>query len=242
MSHASHRHADSGPEPVIDVIYTEDRCALRWPTLFYGTIVPALAVALFILGSLHQNAGIWVLDLFLLLVGGIGGLLLWSNWPTGIRMDTRGIHFGGMRRAERRARRGARPRRRVPEVATQRYQVFSCPWPGVQSLSLVTDPADLRSIRKQTRKWGRQTAGTQVPLGYFQAPFMRACLIIRHAPAIGLDAQFRHSWAGAGIKADPKPSRTWLVPTRHPEALRAALARVPGCPPVGDHLDAPIQF
>ena len=37
-------------------------------------------------------------------------------------------------------------------------------------------------------------------------------------------------------------SPTWLVPTRHPPALRAALAKAPAAPPVRDHLPADRKF
>lgn len=37
-------------------------------------------------------------------------------------------------------------------------------------------------------------------------------------------------------------SPTWLVPTRHPEALRAALARAPAAPAARDHLPPDEKF
>ncbi|HTZ22414.1 MAG TPA: hypothetical protein VMC83_00335 [Streptosporangiaceae bacterium] len=65
-------------------------------------------------------------------------------------------------------------------------------------------------------------------------PFSRAVLVIyadRDAPGGPRTA------AVDNVFSFGTPPARWSAPTRRPEAVRAALAQVPGCPPVEDHVD-----
>jgi len=225
-------------------MYAEDHSGLRWPLVALGLVLPAAAVGLGAAGWIAGQLALTAIAAPLAGAGLFGLLLLWQNWPTGIRIYSDGISIGGMHRAEVRARRGARPSRMPPQVAAQQHQVFSCPWNSVQALTVISDPAVLRDLRRQARRSARRSAGLLVPLGFLQAPFMRSALLIQRVPGAGQGQRFRPSYGAVGQQVHGVPSPTWLVPTRHPEALRAALAQLPGLPPVTDHLgpDSPIQL
>jgi hypothetical protein len=228
------------------LVYAEDRCALRWPLVCFGLLGcvggAALAVVCFWLGvTTTWQRGFAALSAAGIAVSCFWTLQLWSNWPTGIRVDTAGIQIGGVGRK--------------PDAVTghsvlgQRHEVFSCPWTAVRGIA-VTDRAGLRGLRAQLAErqpsaharhhpdrpgdteMRPRTAG--VRLGWMPAPFMRAALVIYVEPD---NAHFPlllpwRSYGRTAMRKVGTPSRVWLAPTRHPDALRAALARVPGCPPV----------
>lgn len=235
----------SPPPTGTATLYSEDRCALRWPLWILGVALPAAGLAWLIglaIGGQFALAfpGVLVFD-----VGVLGSLSLWSNWPTGIRIDTEQIRIGGIRHAERRARRHTRPPSKPPEIAAQRYQVFTCPRRAIRRITVLSDPADLRELRRQARRYGRRSSATMVPAGFLQAPFMRGALLIYLDPHALNTQRFRPSYSGSGIRAHASPSPTWLAPTRHPAKLRAALAQLPGpWPPADDTLNPadPIRF
>jgi hypothetical protein len=73
-----------------------------------------------------------------------------------------------------------------------------------------------------------------VVLIWLMVPFARAVLVI-HA-----DRQAAGSPRAElvdNVFSSGAPPTTWSAYTRRPKALRAALARVPSCPPVYDHAD-----
>jgi len=232
------------------LLYAEDRCALRWPLVCLGLLGSAggasLAVVCFWLGVTTT----WQRGFASLIAAGVAvscfwTLQLWSNWPTGIRVDTAGIRIGGVGRKldDQRSAVAAH------SVLGQRHEVFACPWTAVRGIA-VTDRAGMRGLRAQLaaprpgaharRRPGQpgdtemrpRTAG--VRLGWMPAPFMRAALVIYVEPDKACFPPLRPwRWHGrwATLKVGTR-STVWLAPTRHPDALRAALARVPGCPPV----------
>jgi hypothetical protein len=53
--------------------------------------------------------------------------------------------------------------------------------------------------------------------------------------------RFRANWSQIG-SVKGVMSQTWLVTTRHPDELRAALAMMPNAPTVQDHLPADEKF
>lgn len=229
------------------LVYAEDRCALRWPLVCLGLLGSAggasLAVVCFWLGvTTTWQRGFAALGAAGVAVSCFWTLQLWSNWPTGIRADAAGIRIGGVRRK-------LDITVTARSVLGQRHEVFACPWTAVRGIA-VTDRAGLRGLRAQLaapqpsaharRHPGRpgdsgmrpRTAG--VRLGWMPAPFMRAALVIYVDPDKACFPPLRpwRSYGRAGTRKVGTRSRVCLAPTRHPEALRAALARVPGCPPV----------
>jgi hypothetical protein len=250
------------------LVYAEDRCALRWPLVSIGLLGSvggaALAVVCFWLAVITSYAHVFaVLSTIGMVVSCVWTQLLWSNWPTGIRVDTAGIRIGGVRR---------KPHITVTarSVLGQRHEVFTCPWAAVRGIA-VTDRAGLRGLQAQLSapqpaaharhrpshtasgpSYGSMTGSpgdiemrprtSSVRLGWMPAPFMRASLVIYVEPDKAYFPplrpwRWRGHWAVPGslpwqMQKTGTHSGVWLAPTRHPDALRAALARVPGCPPV----------
>jgi hypothetical protein len=238
------RRADEGSPGLVG--YAEDGCGRSLPLWLQGVAVPVVAVAAFPVAVVTSVWGLYFLSMAGVVWGFIGAISLRANWPTGIRLDSYGIRIGGVREAEHGTRRRGRPLR----VDAQRYAVFSCPWPAVRGLALITDRAKLRQLRSQARSYtgrpGLRLLVMYVPLGWLSAPYMRAALVVHVTPGAVAFPEFRDSGgAGGAPSRTGVPSPTWLVPTRHPDKLRAALARLQGtAPPVDDHItaDAPVQF
>jgi hypothetical protein len=245
------------------LVYAEDRSALNWPLMWVGllsSVAGALAVAACLWWALAlAQPGALFLAEFPALWSFVWIWQLWSNWPTGIRIDTAGIQIGAVRDG----RQDPQVPRTVRSVLSQRHEVFACPWAAVRGIA-VTDRAGLRGLREREpsaharRRPSRiayrvgyynvagwpgntptlrpRTAG--IRLGWLSAPLMRAALVIYVAPGGARFPQlesvngwpYRSEYPVVGLR-----SRVWLVPTRHPEALRAALAQVPGCPPVAPY-------
>ena len=162
-------------------------------------------------------------------------------WPVGIRVDSAGIRIGGVQAWERRQLSGRWPPRKPFHVGSQGRAVFTCPWPGVRELYLVGSRAEIMPLVRRKRAFRRGTQQLGAPLGWLG--FARAGLVIVNDPALaGSDpAAFRPNrrWPGH-VRGVASP--TWVVPTRHPEALRAALARAAGAPAVHDQLPPADRF
>ncbi len=214
--------------------YREARSALNWPLLSCGLLGPAAGVAIcVILGiTVSPQWFPWILfvlfGLFLVPIS-----LLYRNWPTGIRIDESGISIGAVRSAQAGSRR--------PTVNHQSWGLYTCPWPAVQGVRIVTDPDDLRRLKTSpsyytlTNRWGGKAGMTHCNTGVLTSPFMRAALVIEVNPFAVTASQIRPARFYSNFKdgsfshlIHPQPSPTWIVPTRHPDALRAALQAVPG--------------
>lgn len=106
----------------------------------------------------------------------IGCGLLYRNWPTGIRIGEAGVSIGavGSRRAA--ARR--------PTVTHQNWGLFTCAWPSIRYVMVVTDPARIREIKKSppywtlSNRWGKPREMTRCMAGVLTAPFMKAALVV----------------------------------------------------------------
>lgn len=233
------------PETETNLAYREDRSAVT-PVLVINAVVSLLLMLGFgtamnlphlaVLGIIAVLAAAWAI---------ITWILLFYGLYVGIRIDADGIQIGGIRARERRIRQHRWPPRRPFRVAGQSRAVFTCPWEGVRSLYLITDSQDFKHIRSDLKQFLKARKGTQAPLGMLHGPFMKAALVITHnaIDATSDPADFRPSW-GQYVDLRPVKSPTWMVPTRNPEALRAALEQIPGAPPVQNTLppDATLQF
>jgi hypothetical protein len=76
---------------------------------------------------------------------------------------------------------------------------------------------------------------THCNIGVLASPFMRAALVIEVNPFTVTASQIRPARYYSNFKdghfshrIHPQLSPTWVVPTRHPEALSAALQTIPG--------------
>jgi len=162
----------------------------------------------------------------------IGISLLYRNWPTGVRIDAAGVSIGavGSKRAAT---------RRLT-VTHQNRGLFSCAWPQVRYVEVVTSPARIREISTSpqywtlSNHWGKPREITRCMAGVLTAPFMKAALVIR----VGTDEagvvspELRPARLFSNYISSPRfstrlavdPSLEWVVPTRHPDELRAFLA------------------
>jgi hypothetical protein len=237
------RHAAGRPEAPRQVIYAEDRCGLRWPLVLQGILAP-IAVAALIAAIFVTDAGIWAI---LMAIAGLWGMLMTSSliyaWPISIRIDAEGIRIGGWRARERRQRSGRWPPRKPFHVGAQGRAVFTCPWEGVRSLYLITDHDEIKPLFKQFRTFQKRSDGLRLPLGFLGVPFFKAGLVITNNPACTRSdpSEFRTNWRQYGrIRGVGSP--TWMVPTRRPAELRAALQQCPLAPSVEDHLPPNAEF
>lgn len=213
--------------------YLEAHSALNGALLAYGLLPPVAAIGSLILGATTSQS--WLFDLLgvFIALSLVSVSLLYRNWPTGIRVDESGIVIGAIR--------SARAAERKPTVNHQSRGLFACPWPAVLGVRMVTDPVELRQMKNSprfltlTNRWGRKAGMEHCNIGVLASPFMRAALLIEVNPSAVTAAEIRPARYYSNFKdgrfshlIHPQLSSTWVVPTRHPEALSAALQAIPG--------------
>jgi hypothetical protein len=213
--------------------YVEAHSALNITLLAYGLLPLAAELACLILGLTARLPWCYVLmgPIFVLVL--ISGGLLYRNWPTGVRVTDLGISIGAVG--------SARAARRKPTVNHQSWGLFACPWSAVQSVSVVTARGDLRGLKTSprtytlTNRWGNKAGRSRCHIGVLASPFMRAALVVEVDPFRVTVTETRPARYFSNFKdgrfshlIQPELSPTWVVPTRHPEALSAALQRVAG--------------
>ncbi len=219
-----------------EVEYAEDRAAVTWPLVGVGAGVPAGCGAVFgagvacgwpVVGALAAAGAVLAVL--------IGTALLWRNWPTGIRIGAGEVRVGAVRAA------GAATRR--PTVTHQNRGLFTVPLAGVRGMKVVTEPAEIRRLRTSpelftlSNRWGRPRTARTCKLGVLTAPFMRAALVMDLDGGWATFPATRPAWFFPNRPGRPlrtlltaEESLTWVVPTRHPERLAAAVDRVMGRP------------
>jgi hypothetical protein len=210
--------------------YDEVRAARNWPFLTWTLLAPVTAlIVLVILTIATGGNGFAATGIGLAVVAVLAGTALaYRCWPTGMRIDESGITIGaiGARRAER----------RTPTVNHQAWGLYSCPWSSVHSVRVVTDRAELRHLAKSpdyytlTNRWGARRDITHCNVGVLTSPFMHAALVAEISPASITattirPARFFSNYATSSRLVNPQMSSTWIIPTRHPEALEKALKR-----------------
>jgi hypothetical protein len=206
-----------------DPVYTEKRCSLPWTLVITGllcvTAGAAVAIVTFVLALSIS------LVIFLLTAAAVTWTLFWvrylrSSWPTGIWVDDAGIRIGDAHA--------------LPFATSDSQTVFTCSWAAVRAIAVVD-----RSWRMPGRSRGAaaaipQTARVPTWLSLLMVPFARPVLVI-HADRRAAGSP-RAEFVG-NVFSFGAPPTMWTTCTRRPKALRAALAQVPRCPPVDDHLD-----
>lgn len=219
-------------EPVDHAVYAEDRVALTWRLLAVGIGLPLALAAVFVAAIVFG----WDVVGPLAAAGAVlsvlwGTALMYRNWPTGIRISADEVRVGAVR--------SARAAGRTPTVTHQNRGLFTAPLAGVRSMTVVTDPAAIRRLRTSpefftlSNRWGRTRTATACKLGVLTAPFMRAALVVEldggwaHFPTTRR-ARFFPNTLGRPVRTflAPEESLTWVLPTRQPERLRAAVDRL----------------
>ena len=204
-------------------IYTEKRCSLPWSLVITGLLcVTAGAVVAIVSFVLSLTIS---LVIFILTAVAAGWITFWvrflrTNWPTGIWVDEAGIRIGDARA--------------LSFATSQSQTVFTCSWTAVGKIAV----AD-RSWRTPERS---RAAAAAVPQSG-RIPFWVRWLMVPFArPVLVIHADRRAAGSPRAELVDNvfsfgAPPTTWTAFTRRPKALRAALAQVPGCPTVADHID-----
>jgi hypothetical protein len=212
-----------GPGPV-HTYYAEDHCALNWRLLAAGLYAPLAIIVLVIIFLATPLSRAWVAPVLGIIaftgVWVVFGQMLPYVWPTGIRLDTEGIRIGGVRWAERHPGRT----RRKATVPFQYRQVFGCSWDGVRHIGITRNRKAVKVLVRGAAHGLRPT-----PLGNLAAPFMRAALVVwvepdpARLPRIGpARGPLSVNWSSPGYHQP-----IWVVPTRRPAELEAALATLP---------------
>jgi hypothetical protein len=212
--------------------YREARSARNWPLLTCGLFGPAAGVASCVLLGITVSPQWYPWALFVLFGPFLIPIsLLYRNWPTGIRVDEAGITIGAIG--------SARAARRRPTVTRQSWGLFTCPWSAVQGVRIATDRDELRQMKTApryytlTNRWGAKAGMDRCNIGMLASPLMRAALVIEVNPFEVSASQIRPARFYSNFKdghfshlVQPQLSPTWVVPTRHPEALSAVLRKL----------------
>ena len=219
------------------VIYSEDHSGPRRRLV----TVTILSWAALIGGGVAMNLPHLEGFAVLAIVGGFFALvytvfLLYAT-AVGIRVYEDGIMIGGLLGRDRRLRRGTWPPQKM--AAGSLKAVFICPWQATDGLYALTGRSDIKRIRRDLRKYLRQTYRTKMPLGVFDSAtyFAPAVLVISNDPrrTESEPREFRPA-RGQYSRIRPVQSPVWMVPIRNPDAFRAAVQRLPQAPPVHDRL------
>jgi hypothetical protein len=213
-------------------VYLERRAALRWPLVGAGVVAPAALAGAFVAGVVTGAGALWgIAAPVLVLVLIVWGALAYRNWPTGIRITGDELSVGAVG--------SPRAAERTPTVTHQSRALFSCPLAGVRSMDVVTDPARIRQIKRSpelftlTNRWGRPRGVRVCKLGVLTSPFMRAALVVELDGGWARFPVTRAAWFFPNAAGRPARTRltgeeslAWVVPTRRPERLRAAIEAI----------------
>jgi hypothetical protein len=228
-----------------ELLYAEDKSGLERRFIVQAIAAPVVLAALLVPFLIVASNGLAALLAFPAVIAAIwtivAELSLIFLWPIGTRIDSAGIRIGGLRAWERRQLSRRWPPRRPFHVGAQGRAVFTCPWEGVKELYLVRSRDELKALNRQKSAFRKRSSQLRTPLGYLYAS--KAGLVIVTDPALTSSDpdRFRANWSQIGsIKGVMSP--TWLVPTRRPDELRAALAMVPDASAVQDHLPPDGKF
>lgn len=237
---------DTRPGTDVQLTYREDRCGARWPLGFNAVLGWVLMIGFGIAMNIPHLSGLVIIAVGGGLLGVCMTAVLGFGMHIGIRAGHNGIQIGGMNYRDRRIRKEKWPPRKPLKAIEFDKAVFTCPWEGVRSVYLLTGKDEIRRIRRDLKKFQRATPAPRIPIGVlYQTWFVKAELVITHnaTDATSDPAEFRTAWAQYG-RIRPVESPTWMIPTRNPDALRAALEQIPGAPPVQNALppEAVFQF
>ena len=208
---------DPAPPAEGTVLYAEDHCALRWPLIFHAVFWPILLAASIIVLVVTRNPDLSFLPAIPLAGTQFGIIATVINRPVGIRITTSGVSIGGVRRQRRQhAGHHSGDPGALPPATAQRTQVFSCPWPAIRHIEVVTDRGRMKELARSRRN------GRMLALGTLWAPFMTAALVIQVDLSQATVPDFRPPDTGGTGSSPPGPARSWSPPPGTPP---------PGTPP-----------
>ena len=213
--------------------YAENRCAWSGQravrTLWLPSLLLVGIVVAAVLGSLGAAL---ILLIFFLAFALLSTMAVITRVPLGIRMDAQGIRIGGVEAAER-GRSRVQRRDKPIQGFTRAMHVYSCDWQGVQRIKVLTD-------RQELAMMARSSGGPRETSGIWWA-FLGAAawapgrfIDTRTGAALVFEVEIerasfqptrppKNSAAGELIY-DTIRTMTWVIPTRNPQAIKAALA------------------
>ena len=130
----------------------------------------------------------------------------------------------------------------------QSWGIYTCPWTWINNAQVIRSPEAIRTAAKGYHTLNNQGGGnlsmTCCDIGIMTAPFTRAALVVDVWPAKVTGTTVRASRGYTNFrdghlsrKFTPQMSTRWIVPTRHPSAVDAALKRYRPVEQPGTHAE-----
>ena len=205
----------------------------RWPIPITTWTIFGLGILLAaMLGSIGT---IVILVIGLLFIGSIQVLSLIGMLPLGIRMDQQGIRIGGVQAVEEGHSR-VRPRDKPIQGFTRSMHVYSCDWEGVKRIKVLTNSRELKAMstgfgpgpNEYHGEWWYSLRDAAWAPGRFIDVLTGAVLVIEVETQRASFQATRPPKGRLGAKVADRiyqsDTMTWVIPTRNPQAIKAALA------------------
>ncbi|QMU72477.1 hypothetical protein [Streptacidiphilus sp. P02-A3a] len=215
-------HPGTGPAAIL---YEERRCANSWQVTASWVLGLLIIICGFTLAIVTR-------DLLFGLISA-AGILLWTSIGgneyllhrrTGIRITTSRLTVGAVALVDDHD--PTRPPA-LGSVTRLGRCAYSCDWAGIKSLTIVTDPRAIRMMRLDSANLSAAVSTTPAKgqprvhkLGHLVPPYTKAVLMIYVDTSIACFPKDPHTLKNVVNIQSP----TWIVPTRHPDALRRALS------------------
>jgi hypothetical protein len=223
--------------------YAEDGSARSAGTITLALLLPVLSLIGVVVAAAAGSVGaVVMLAVLLLFFGFLSIPALMTRLPLGIRMDAQGVRIGGVAAAEK-GRSRVQPRDKPIQGFTRAMHVYSCDWDGVRRIKVLTDPTELlamaATINTKTPSgyayawWGRLGYAAWAP-GRFVDRRTGAVLVIEVERQRASFQPTRPAKGPVGAREAQRiytgETMVWVIPTRDPQRLRAALATA--APPI----------
>lgn len=218
--------------------YAEDGSARSAGMITLALLLPVLSLIGVVVAAVAGSVGaVVMLAVLLVLFVFLSIPALMTRLPLGIRMDAQGVRIGGVAAAEK-GRSRVRPRDKPIQGFTRAMHVYSCDWDGVRRIKVLTDPAQLLAMAATVTSkppvfsyanawWIRLGYAAWAP-GRFIDRRTGAVLVIEVERE---RASFQPTRPAKGLVAAHEAQRiytgetmVWVIPTRDPQRLKAALA------------------
>ena len=230
--------SDAVPAPPRTALqYREDGCGDN-ARIFILPGIAVLCALLAVLGTVLGDPGLLSLLVFTVVFGPIGWFAAGAKRGLGIRLDPDGLRIGGVRKAERRPVTAPAPEPTAPGVGMIKvYQkskdVCSADWAAVRRIVVLSESEDVRRMgNTQPGKhelwapwWANAGRAAWAPGRYIDAYAKGALVVEVDREHVGYRAVNPPN-ASATLQAlviYTHPTMVWVIPTKHPEELYAAL-------------------
>ena len=230
--------SDAVPAPPRTALrYREDGCGNNSRFL----ILPGIAVLsalLAVLGTVLGDPGLLSLLVFTVVLGPVGWITAGPKRGLGIRFDPDGLRIGGVRRAERGpvpapVQAPTAPGEGMIKAYRKSGDVCSADWSAVRRIVVLSEPEDVRRMgNRQPGKhelwapwWANAGRASWAPGRYVDA-YAKGALVVEVDREHVSYRAVNPPTASATLQAlviYSHPTMVWVIPTKHPEELYAAL-------------------